>query len=391
MSMTLPRIFRLWIILVLISMMFPRTAKAQETQAVESYPGDALCQPGAYEEDSDECLALGPAKFLSSLAQNGVEYPFKPLAMVSPDASFRRAPDGYIKVGKNPFPIYASLDAAISRSPTRVLAGGTKYLAFWDRVDREDGIYYQTKSGMWIEAGEADAACCIYEGRFQGLLFRRNPTNSFGWIVDEARPRNAPSYAAPETGKVLYRETVVQIYQVIPAKETTWYMIGLNEWVERRFTRQLVINPTPPEGVDNDRWIEVNLYEQTLSVYEDGQLVFATLIATGVHPFYTRPGIFKIYEKKPIETMSGAFEADRSDYYYFENVPFTMYFDKARALHGAYWRTLFGYEQSHGCVNLSIADSRWLFEWANEGDWVYVWDPSGETPTDPAFYGEGGA
>ena len=23
------------------------------------------------------------------------------------------------------------------------------------------------------------------------------------------------------------------------------------------------------------------------------------------------------------------------------------------------------------------------------GDWVYVWDPSGKTPTDPAFYQEG--
>jgi len=86
-----------------------------------------------------------------------------------------------------------------------------------------------------------------------------------------------------------------------------------------------------------------------------------------------------------------AFEADRSDYYYLESVPWTMYYDQARALHGAYWRTRYGFPQSHGCVNISPGDSHWLFNWAREGDCVHVWDPSGKTPTDPKFYSDGGA
>jgi lipoprotein-anchoring transpeptidase ErfK/SrfK len=168
-------------------------------------------------------------------------------------------------------------------------------------------------------------------------------------------------------------------------------MIGLNQWVERSQIRQVSVNPVPPKGVDNSRWIEVNLYEQTLTVYEQGNLLFATLIATGAKPYYTQPGLFKISKKTPAETMTGAFEADKSDYYFLQDVPWTMYFDKSRALHGAYWRALFGYPQSHGCVNLSIGDSRWLYDWAREGDWVYVVDPSGMTPTDPALYTQGGA
>jgi lipoprotein-anchoring transpeptidase ErfK/SrfK len=151
------------------------------------------------------------------------------------------------------------------------------------------------------------------------------------------------------------------------------------------------INTTPPAGVTNGRWIEVNLYDQTVSVYDNSQLVFATMVATGVEPFYTQPGLFQIYSKKATETMSGAFEPDRSDYYYLQDVPWTMYYDQARALHAAYWRAWFGYEQSHGCVNLSLGDANWLFQWAKEGDWVYVWDPSGQTPTDPDYYGAGGA
>jgi lipoprotein-anchoring transpeptidase ErfK/SrfK len=67
-----------------------------------------------------------------------------------------------------------------------------------------------------------------------------------------------------------------------------------------------------------------------------------------------------------------------------------MYFDEARALHGAYWRAKMGYPQSHGCVNLAVGDARWVYEWAQDSDWVYVWDPSGETPTDPSVYGSGG-
>jgi lipoprotein-anchoring transpeptidase ErfK/SrfK len=155
--------------------------------------------------------------------------------------------------------------------------------------------------------------------------------------------------------------------------------------------KKVTINTTPPEGVTNNRWIEVNLYEQTLAAYENNQLVFATMIATGLDPFFTKPGLFQIQRKLDTERMTGAFEADRSDYYYLDKVPWTMYFDGARALHAAYWRTMFGFPQSHGCVNLSPGDAHFLFDWANEGDWVYVWDPSGQTPTDPSKYGEGGA
>jgi len=128
---------------------------------------------------------------------------------------------------------------------------------------------------------------------------------------------------------------------------------------------------------------DVNLTEQTLAVYDNRELVFATVIASGLEPFWTKPGTFQIFQKKETETMRNN---DPSDFYYLDNVPWTMYFDGARAIHGAYWRTRFGYPQSHGCVNLSAGDSHWLFNWATEGDWVHVHDPSGLTPTDPNLY-----
>ena len=193
----------------------------------------------------------------------------------------------------------------------------------------------------------------------------------------------------PANGKTLYTQTKVPVYQTVTSEGQEWVMVGINQWLPKAVVARVMIATQAPEGVTNGRWIEVNLYDQTLAVYDNNRLVFATLIASGLNPFFTRPGLFQITQKKPAETMSGG--NGSPDYYYLEDVPWTMYYDGVRALHGAYWRTVLGYPASHGCVNLSVGDSRWLYDWAKEGDWVYVWDPSGRTPTDPAFYTQTGA
>jgi hypothetical protein len=44
-----------------------------------------------------------------------------------------------------------------------------------------------------------------------------------------------------------------------------------------------------------------------------------------------------------------------------------MYFDDSISLHGTYWHDNFGYRRSRGCVNLSISDARYVFEWMADG------------------------
>lgn len=384
---------KLFVVIILLSLLLPasHTAAAQnDAAAKEPFTGQTLCLPGAYPQGADDCLPMGPSAYITDLAKQGVIYPLRPLNAGKPDDALNNVSQNYAKLNidaSEAAPLYSTLDDAIAgHNPVaRLTPSRMVWVSYTQQVDQNGGHYLQLRNGQWVRASPA-----LYS-RFQGLVFNQNPSSSFGWIIDEAKPLTAPSFQAPEVGKTYTRETVVPIYEVKEAENVKWYMIGLNEWVERRFIRQFSVNTTPPQGVENNRWIEVNLYEQTLGVYENGQLLFAALIATGMEPFYTQPGLFQVYKKKPVETMTGAFEKDKSDYYYLEDVPWTMYFDKARALHGAYWRTSFGYTQSHGCVNLSVGDSRWIYDWAKEGDWVYVWDPSGETPTDPKFYSDGGA
>ncbi len=350
-----------------------------------------VCLPGVYLQQPSDCIPVGPSLFLTSMARIGLFLPIRPLPTSSPDPELSKMPATYVTASKESIPLFDSLSAAESMSASQTLGPGLKYLSINERLDLNNVIYYHLRSGEWVEGASAGTGCCIYSGRFQGLIFKKTPSSDFGWFVEEAWSRVAPDYAAASTSYHYYRENVATVYDIRKVGDTEWLMIGPDEWVERRLIKRVLVNTTPPTGVTGNRWIEVNLDEQTLAVYDQGQLVYATLIASGMSPFYTRPGLFQIQQKKEFETMSGAFEADRSDFYYLEDVPWTMYYDENRALHGAYWRTVFGYPQSHGCVNLAPGDAHWLFDWAKEGEWVYVWDPSGKTPTDPSYYGPGGA
>jgi len=237
-----------------------------------------------------------------------------------------------------------------------------------------------------------DLSAGVVTSSFMGSEFYGTPQRKFGWILFPLETQRAPGYQNRVfTGSKLARHDMIQVYDSVVMDDMTWHLIAPDQWVEQRYVALVYPVSEPPAGVENGRWIEINLYEQTVSVYENNQLVFATLTSTGLPGWWTRPGLFKIWEKFESTPMSGAFEADRSDYYYLEDVPWTMFFDEARAFHGAYWHNQFGYERSHGCANLSPGDSRWLFDWAVVGDWVYVWDPSGETPEDPSLYSAGGA
>ena len=40
--------------------------------------------------------------------------------------------------------------------------------------------------------------------------------------------------------------------------------------------------------------------------------------------------------------------------------------------HGTYWHNNFGHPMSHGCVNMTNEDAKWLYEWAPRGTLVLV-------------------
>lgn len=383
---------RIFYLFTLLATFLPLTplpqSVARASQTPEQNSGAVLCTPGVYLQTPDDCVPLGPSQYLTDNARLGMELPLRPLQISHPDPTLSDLPYNYYKVDpKTGTGFYPSLDAAVATSGGQILSPGFIFTVYSQRLDTERGTYFLRADGTYMPG---DGSVYGKVTPFPGVEVLSTPHNAFGFILQPADVRREPNfltYNAPI--RQLKLSDVVQVYSVQRIEGFDWCLIGPDEWILGRDIAIVTPNTTPPDGVTNQRWIDVNLAEQTLAVYDQGQMVYATVIATGEKPLYTRPGLFPIYKKLETETMQG--EVGTANFYYLEKVPWTMYFDKARALHGAYWRAKFGYTQSHGCVNLSPGDAHWLFNWAKEGDWVYVHDPSGLTPTDPALYGDGGA
>jgi hypothetical protein len=349
-----------------------------------------LCLPPAFTSLGD-CQPLGSYDYLQRMSALGLHFPQRVLPSWNPDPALAYLPYNYARVTAASAPVFATaVDAAAGKPVKRYMAAvGFEFISYTQMEEIDGKKIYMIASGEWMRGGDlARVGAAI---PFMGLHFNAMPANSFGWMLQNVTARRGPSLGAEESTRQFVRWDVIQVYDIQEADGTNWYLVGPDTWVDGKDAALVHPAAAAPAGVDNGRWIEVNLLEQTLSVYENNQLIYATLISSGVPGFWTRPGLFQIREKLETTPMSGAFEADRSDYYYLEDVPWTMYFDEARALHGEYWHNFLGYEQSHGCVNLSPGDSAWLYQWAQVGDWVYVWDASGRTPTDPSLYGSGGA
>jgi hypothetical protein len=387
--------------LSLLVALFALTFLQNSASAAEISPAaddGVLCLPGIYLLDGAECLPAGPAAYRTEMAQQGIVLPLAPLPARKPDFALTQVFTRYGLVRTPNAPVYGSVEDALKgnkKNAVRRIDSPFSYISYTEEAVVDGKRFYMIGPGEWMTANDVSRIGSV--PLFQGLVFSRTPENAFGWVLSYLSngpviTKRTPGYENQDyTTHVLSNLEVVQIYGETRIGEEDWYRVGPDEWVHQNVIARVLPNTTPPQGVTGDRWIEVNLFEQTIAVYDNRQLVFATLIASGLEPFWTRPGLFQIYSKIDSTPMRGSFEADRSDAYYLEDVPWTMYFDQARALHGAYWRANLGFPQSHGCVNLTVGDARWLFDWAVEGDWVYVWDPSGKTPVDPEQYTAGGA
>ncbi len=119
--------------------------------------------------------------------------------------------------------------------------------------------------------------------------------------------------------------------------------------------------PLVPTG---EKWISVDLDHQRAYAWEGDKLLKKFVISSGKARTPTVTGVFRIRAKVSSQTMQGGSVAE-GDYYNLPNVQWVQYFYQDYALHGAYWHNRFGTPTSHGCVNLTNADAKWLFDWAS--------------------------
>lgn len=127
--------------------------------------------------------------------------------------------------------------------------------------------------------------------------------------------------------------------------------------------------------LDYGRYIEINLSQQRLWVYQDKKVIYESPITSGAtgSGYPTVTGLFSIQAKQTNRNLNGY--AIGYDYNVF--VKYWMPFSGNYGLHDASWRSAFGgqdyyYGGSHGCVNLPSATAAFLFGWATVGTPVWV-------------------
>lgn len=229
---------------------------------------------------------------------------------------------------------------------------------FMTTINRVDG-WVEINPGEWVKAEQLKNINHVVSNFTGALLPEEGLKYPMAWVLVNLYPATEPGGTPNETeNDLIYRYTRVNIYTSVELDGWRWYQIGINKWVHQTQIAK-VIPVTRPAKVNTHLWISVDLYEQVLMVYRGNKPIFATLIASGLPRWPTREGIFNITWRRTRDDMTWGTPGD--DFYYLEEVPWTMFFDEGRALHGAYWHDGFGYRRSHGCVNMSITDAHWLF------------------------------
>jgi len=118
-----------------------------------------------------------------------------------------------------------------------------------------------------------------------------------------------------------------------------------------------------------EKWIEIDLSDQTLKAWEGDSLFLQTLVSTGLPWFATPKGEYNIWSKMRATRMEGG---EGKYYYNLPNVPYVMFFENDKvpswrgySLHGTYWHNDFGKVHSHGCVNLPTSMAEKLYYWTS--------------------------
>lgn len=126
-----------------------------------------------------------------------------------------------------------------------------------------------------------------------------------------------------------------------------------------------------PEVDPNDKTISVDLDYQTLSCYEGNREVFYCRISSGkrydpvtglvTDAFATPAGTLFTYWKIISKNMTAGSE---SAGYSTPAVPWCTFVAAGGvAIHGAFWHNAFGERRSHGCINVSPENAKWIFRW----------------------------
>jgi hypothetical protein len=227
--------------------------------------------------------------------------------------------------------------------------------------------------------------CYVHSGDVQPVEIRLNEPRmdipAGGLLAEVSVPfTDAPwEYLRPERlAYRLYYGTTHWIAAVVQDDNgAVWYRIEDDKWkikyyVHAEHLRIIAVEdvaPISPHLPPEAKRMEIHLPEQVVIAYENDEPVFMARTATGARfregDFSTPSGVYMTNRKRPSRHMAAGDRADANSYD-LPGVPWVCYLmENGISFHGTFWHNNFGRPRSHGCVNLSIQDARWVYRWTH--------------------------
>ena len=363
---------RLFIVLGLLILLAP---KMEPAKAADLYdPGEPLaryvCVPSLIWRNPELCPPHGPGTTAYRIASIRLPDPLPELPVLEfphdedEEENGDLLPHTYAHVKTLPLNVYRHpVEAAMGLPPVRTMLSGDWWVSVDSLVEYEGQQWYQINEEEFVPA---DTLAFASPSRFQGVYITEQPQHPFAWINRWVQPSTVPQGAPNSAVGGLNRYQLVTIFAEERRSDEIWYLVGPDQWVEQENVARVDVNPPPQEVGPGEKWIEVDLFEQTIAAYKGARLVYATLISGGRTATSTPPGLYRLWSKVWEGKMSNPDVEDGSlAWYYIEDVPWTMYFHEGYSVHAAFWHDAFGFQRSHGCVNLAPRDALWLFTWAD--------------------------
>ena len=130
----------------------------------------------------------------------------------------------------------------------------------------------------------------------------------------------------------------------------------------------LIFSPVAPSFINDTspKRIVVDISDQRLFAYEQGTLTNTFLISSG--RYNTTPlGEHQVLAKLPLVHYAWFYGAGSPNNYDLGWVPYNLRFFPHIYIHYAPWHNNFGHPMSRGCVNVSLSNMKWIYDWGEVG------------------------
>ncbi|MBI3739220.1 MAG: L,D-transpeptidase family protein [Chloroflexi bacterium] len=237
---------------------------------------------------------------------------------------------------------------------------GNPYNSKWYQINGEGYTY----SG-WVQPVESN---------YQRPVFQIPSEGQLGEItVPFSDTRTDPSMWA-ETGYRVYFGTThwVTGISVNKYEKGVWYEI-YDSHLQKSFhvpatDMRLVpddeLTLLSPDVPEERKHIYVDTATQSVTAFEDDQAVLTARCSSGGKGTKTPLGDFQTFHKGPTIHMTNDGEAGAGRGYDLPGVPWVSFFTSTGvSFHGTYWHNDYGKPRSHGCVNLTPSDAKFIYRW----------------------------